>query len=179
MCTMNNNTIVTDDVYSLSENVGKLLSQRRWRLITAESCTGGGIAAMITAVAGSSAWCEGGFITYSNAMKINQLGVDASLIETYGAVSKPVVIAMTKGALEKSNAQVAIAVSGIAGPGGASKDKPLGTVWLAWALPENKIWTHRFCFKGDREQIRLKSVRFALTGLYFLCKNENLCFNNN
>ena len=111
----------------------KLLS-RGWMLATAESCTGGLIAAACTDLAGSSSWFERGFVTYSNAAKAQMLGVDAALIAQHGAVSEPVARAMAQGALQRAHAQVALAVTGVAGPGGGSADKPVGTVWFAWAL---------------------------------------------
>ena len=111
------------------------LLARGWMLATAESCTGGLIAAACTDLAGSSTWFERGFVTYSNAAKAQMLGVDAALIAQHGAVSEPVARAMAKGALQHAHAQVALAVTGVAGPGGGSADKPVGTVWFAWALP--------------------------------------------
>jgi nicotinamide-nucleotide amidase len=111
------------------------LLARGWMLATAESCTGGLIAAACTDLAGSSTWFERGFVTYSNAAKAQMLGVDAALIAQRGAVSEPVARAMAQGALQHAHAQVALAVTGVAGPGGGSADKPVGTVWFAWALP--------------------------------------------
>ena len=112
------------------------LLARGWMLATAESCTGGLIAAACTDLAGSSAWFERGFVTYSNAAKAQMLGLDAALIAQHGAVSEPVARAMAQGALQHAHAQVALAVTGVAGPGGGSADKPVGTVWFAWALPQ-------------------------------------------
>ena len=111
------------------------LLSRGWMLATAESCTGGLIAAACTDLAGSSTWFERGFVTYSNAAKTQMLGVDAALIAEHGAVSEPVARAMAQGALQHAHAQVALAVTGVAGPGGGSADKPVGMVWFAWALP--------------------------------------------
>ena len=111
------------------------LLARGWMLATAESCTGGLIAAACTDLAGSSTWFERGFVTYSNAAKAQMLGVDTALIAQHGAVSEPVARAMAQGALQHAHAQVALAVTGVAGPGGGSADKPVGTVWFAWALP--------------------------------------------
>lgn len=163
----------------LSEKLGHLLYKKQWRLVTAESCTGGGIVHAITAVSGSSAWCEGGFITYSNAMKVRQLGVDSSALLNYGAVSEPVVKAMAKGAITASNAEVSVAVSGVAGPEGGTQGKPIGTVWLAWCLPKEVLCSQKFCFSGDREAVRSQSVYAALQGLYSLCRGGKLCFNSN
>ena len=119
----------------LAETLAAQLLARGWMLATAESCTGGLIAAACTDLAGSSTWFERGFVTYSNAAKAQMLGVDAALISQHGAVSEPVARAMAQGALQHAHAQVALAVTGVAGPGGGSADKPVGTVWFAWALP--------------------------------------------
>lgn len=141
-----------------------LLQKKGWFLATAESCTGGLIAATCTERAGSSAWFERGFVTYSNAAKSELLGVDAALIATHGAVSEAVVRAMAQGARVHSHAQVAVAVTGIAGPTGGSADKPVGTVWLAWATPQG-IDAQRIRCPGDRAQVRATTVSLALQGL--------------
>ena len=140
------------------------LFKRNWMLATAESCTGGMIAVACTDQAGSSAWFERGFVTYSNASKTELLGVDAALIAQHGAVSEPVVRAMVQGALARSHAQVAIAVTGVAGPSGGSLEKPVGTVWIGWATPE-QIVTELQMFAGDRAAVRLATVRHALIRL--------------
>lgn len=147
--------------------VANLLCQKQWMLATAESCTGGLIAAACTDLAGSSLWFERGFVTYSNAAKTELLGVPTELIEQHGAVSEPVARAMASGALTHSHAQVAIAVTGVAGPGGGSLDKPVGTVWFGWASP---VGQHSECkhFAGDRAAIRAATVRHALTRLLAL-----------
>lgn len=139
-----------------------LLKTSDWFLTTAESCTGGLIAATCTDLAGSSAWFERGFVTYSNAAKCELLGVDARLIEQHGAVSEPVARAMAVGALTHSRAQVAIAVTGVAGPSGGSADKPVGTVWFGFALPSGVV-TEVQHFAGDRAAVRQATVRHALT----------------
>lgn len=144
--------------------VAKLLLNRQWLLVTAESCTGGLIASACTDQAGSSAWFERGFVTYSNASKTELLGVDAALITQHGAVSEPVVRAMVQGALARSHAQVAIAVTGVAGPSGGSIEKPVGTVWLAWAMPEQTV-TEKCFFPGDRQTVRQSSLHLALSRL--------------
>jgi nicotinamide-nucleotide amidase len=133
-------------------------------LATAESCTGGLIAAACTDLAGSSDWFERGFVTYSNAAKSELLSVPPQLIETHGAVSEAVVRAMALGALTHAKAQVAIAVTGIAGPGGGSADKPVGTVWLGWAI-QGQVFSQCQQFAGDRAQVREASVRYALSRL--------------
>lgn len=133
-------------------------------LATAESCTGGMIAARCTDLAGSSQWFERGFVTYSNAAKTELLGVDAALIDQHGAVSEPVARAMAEGALRHAKAQVAVAVTGIAGPTGGSADKPVGTVWFGWATPQG-VACERQCFAGDRAAVRSATVEHALRGL--------------
>jgi nicotinamide-nucleotide amidase len=140
------------------------LLARQWMLATAESCTGGMIAAACTDLAGSSAWFERGFVSYSNAAKTELLGVPAELIARHGAVSEPVVRAMASGALAHSRAQVAVAVTGVAGPSGGSADKPVGTVWFAWATPQG-LWSERQVFAGDRAAVRSATVRHALAML--------------
>jgi nicotinamide-nucleotide amidase len=141
--------------------LGEALRARRWRLATAESCTGGLVAAACTTVAGSSDWFERGFVTYSNEAKVQMLGVPAGLIEGHGAVSEPVVRAMHAGALAHAPAQLAVAVTGIAGPGGAVPGKPVGTVWLAWGSAD-EVRVERLQLAGDRAAVRAGSVRIAL-----------------
>ena len=149
--------------------IADLMLEKGWMLATAESCTGGLIAAACTDLAGSSAWFERGFVTYSNAAKTELLGVAASLINGHGAVSEAVVRAMVTGALSHSQAQVALAVTGVAGPGGGSADKPVGTVWLGWAWPGG-VSTERCWFAGDRADVRDATVRHALSGLLALLR---------
>ena len=139
---------VSDMVEQLATAVGELLQQRGWSITTAESCTGGLIGAAITEVAGSSGWFEHGFITYSNAAKSTWLGVPAALIEAEGAVSEQVVAAMAEGARFRAGAGIAVAVSGIAGPGGGSAAKPVGTVWIGWACSNAAVTTARFQLAG-------------------------------
>jgi nicotinamide-nucleotide amidase len=141
------------------------LRARGWRMATAESCTGGLIAATCTALAGSSDWFERGFVTYSNAAKAEQLGVDAPLIAQHGAVSEPVVCAMAEGALLHSAADLAVAVTGIAGPGGGTAEKPVGLVWLAIAQRGAATQTERLQLSGDRAAVRAHTVALALQRL--------------
>lgn len=141
------------------------LKQRGWMLATAESCTGGWIAKCCTDVAGSSAWFDRGFITYSNAAKQDMLGVRAETLAQYGAVSEAVVAEMATGALRHSQAHIAVAVSGIAGPSGGSPEKPVGTVCFAWAMRNGEVLTKTCQFAGDREAVRWQSVVFALNGI--------------
>jgi nicotinamide-nucleotide amidase len=139
-------------------------------MATAESCTGGLIAAACTDLAGSSAWFERGFVTYSNEAKVEMLGVDPALIARFGAVSEPVVRAMAQGALQHSQAQVAVAVTGVAGPGGGTADKPVGTVWIGWATPDGVNCELRN-FGGDRTAVRAGTTQRALEGLLLLLRN--------
>ncbi|MFZ2309761.1 MAG: CinA family protein [Rhodoferax sp.] len=141
-----------------------LLLSRGLKLATAESCTGGLIAATCTDLSGSSAWLERGFVTYSNEAKSEMLGVDAALISRDGAVSESVVRAMAQGALAHSQAQVAVAVTGVAGPTGGSAAKPVGTVWLGWATPQGVVSEVQH-FAGDRAQVRAATVLHALQRL--------------
>lgn len=159
------------ELSALVVNLAACLQQKNWQLATAESCTGGLIAATCTDLAGSSVWFERGFVTYSNASKTELLGVDAALIEQYGAVSEEVARAMVKGAIANSSAQVAVAVTGIAGPSGGTVAKPVGTVWFGWATPAGVI-SERRRFDGDRAAIRLATVQYALQRLVALCTGE-------
>jgi nicotinamide-nucleotide amidase len=140
------------------------LRARGWRLATAESCTGGLIAAACTAVAGSSDWFERGFVTYSNEAKTELLGVPAPLIRRHGAVSEPVALAMARGAMARAPVQLAVAVTGIAGPGGAVPGKPVGTVWLAWSDADGAT-AERLQLAGDRAAVRGSTVAEALARL--------------
>lgn len=153
---------------ALAREVGARLLDARRRLVTAESCTGGWIAKLCTDIAGSSEWFDCGFVCYSNAAKTRDLGVPAKLIETEGAVSEPVVRAMAEGAIERTGANVAIAVSGIAGPGGAVSGKPVGTVWFALAQQvEDRLQCqgHLIQFDGHRDAIRRRAVEYAFIQL--------------
>jgi nicotinamide-nucleotide amidase len=156
----------------LSQAVGTALKAHGWTLVTAESCTGGWIAKAITDVPGSSAWFEQGFVTYSNAAKIDLLGVQPVTLQVHGAVSEPTVREMAQGALMRSRAQLAVAVSGIAGPDGGSVHKPVGTVWLAWMVQAQSPLCRCYRFAGDRDTVRLQAVVKALEGmLAILAKN--------
>ena len=141
----------------------RLLSLQ-WTMATAESCTGGLIAAQCTDWPGSSRWFERGLVTYSNAAKTELLGVDAGLIESHGAVSNAVARAMALGAVYRTKARVSVAVTGIAGPDGGSDDKPVGTVWFGWCL-DGLVYSECQLFSGDRQQIRQASSIHALSGL--------------
>ncbi len=152
----------------LAHRAGRVLLAQQRQVATAESCTGGWIAKALTDIAGSSAWFDAGFVTYSNNAKTRQLGVPARTIAAEGAVSEAVVRAMAAGALRLTGVSDAIAVSGIAGPGGAVPGKPVGTVWLCWARAGTRSIHYRteLCrFRGDRELVRRKTVQLALLGL--------------
>ncbi len=155
---------IDDSLLALADRLGHAALARGAMIATAESCTGGLIAGAITAIAGSSAWFERGFVTYSNLAKEQQLGVAPSTIARYGAVSEETARAMAEGAVRGARAQWAVAVTGIAGPDGGSPDKPVGTVWFAWAGPHH-LQTLRRQFEGDRTAVREASVRVALEGL--------------
>lgn len=157
----------------LASRLGELLMARRWRVTTAESCTGGGIAAAITDVAGASAWFEQGFVTYSNRVKEKQLGVPAEDLSDHGAVSEAVVKAMASGALRQSQADIGVAVSGIAGPDGGTAEKPVGTVWVAWAT-QHMARQQRFHFSGNRAQVRQQTLVAALEGLISLTEETTV-----
>jgi nicotinamide-nucleotide amidase len=149
----------------LAREVGQQLLEHRRRLVAAESCTGGWIAKLCTDIAGSSDWFDCGFVCYSNTAKTRDLGVPARLIEAEGAVSEPVVRAMAEGALGRTGANVAIAVSGIAGPGGAVPGKPVGTVWFALAHRSAEgleCHGHLIQFDGNRDAVRRCAVEYAL-----------------
>ena len=150
---------------SLARRVGSRLKRRRLKLATAESCTGGWIAQAVTSVAGSSEWFERGFVTYSNEAKKESLGVRAATLSRHGAVSEETAREMAAGALKRSRAQVAVAVTGIAGPGGGTRKKPVGMVCFAWARRRGAPESATRRFSGGRESVRRKSVVAALQGL--------------
>ena len=148
----------------LVAELGRALRARGRRLATAESCTGGLIAAELTSVAGSSDWFLGGVVAYANAVKESVLGVSAEILAEHGAVSEPVVLAMARGARAVTGAEMAVAVSGVAGPGGGGPDKPVGTVWIAWSWPGGER-AGRFQFPGDRAAVRRATTEAAIAGL--------------
>lgn len=165
---METHGISHEPVWPLAVAVGGAVAARGARLATAESCTGGWIAKVLTDVAGSSVWFERGWVTYSNAAKQQDLAVPEALLTAGGAVSEPVVLAMARGALERSGADFAVAVSGVAGPGGGTPEKPVGTVWTAWAWHGAEgTGAKAECrhFPGDRDAVRRQTVVFALEGL--------------
>lgn len=152
-------------ITALARRLGLACAHRRLLVATAESCTGGGVAEAITRIAGSSGWFDRGFVTYSNEAKREMLGVLEETLRAYGAVSEEVAREMAAGALRNSSARVSVSVTGIAGPGGATRGKPVGLVWFAWAVRDGPAQTRRFHFKGDRTAVRMQSVAVALQGL--------------
>ena len=152
-------------IESLALNLVRQMREKNRVLVTAESCTGGWVAQAVTAIPGSSNCFDRGFVTYSNLSKQQMLGVRAQTIEEHGAVSEAVVREMTNGALQYSPADLGVAISGIAGPGGGSDDKPVGTVWIAWQQRGDDPASSRYHFSGDREQVRQQAVDMALRGL--------------
>lgn len=169
MSALSKSELLAPDLYGLVADLAYFLQKRSWQLAVAESCTGGLIAAACTELAGSSLWFERGFVSYSNAAKIELLGVDAALIEHHGAVSEEVARAMVQGAISRSCAQVALAVTGVAGPSGGSADKPVGTVWFGWATPAGVVSDLRR-FEGDRRHVREAAVQHALQQLLALIR---------
>lgn len=160
-----------DPLGRLARELGMLLAARGWMLATAESCTGGAVAEAITAIAGSSGWFERGFVTYANAAKIEVLGVDPLTLERHGAVSEAVAREMALGALTHSQAELALSITGIAGPDGGTPDKPVGTVCFGWAWDRTRprVRSERRHFAGERIAVRAQAVRTALSGAIALC----------
>jgi len=148
----------------LTQLAPSLIKQNRI-IATAESCTGGWLAKSMTDIDGSSQWFDSSIVSYSNQAKVDLLGVKQVTLDAYGAVSQAVVKEMVLGLLDRSNANIGISISGIAGPGGGSEDKPVGTVWIAWAIPGKLIETVCFQFKGDRNQVRIQAVVEAFKGV--------------
>jgi nicotinamide-nucleotide amidase len=154
------------ELFKLAEQLGRLLKANGKKITTAESCTGGWIAQAITDVSGSSAWFDRGFITYSNAAKVQMLGVSPQTLEKYGAVSAEAAAEMAAGALAHSDADMAVAVTGIAGPDGGTQEKPVGTVFIAWVGKNGKAKVDKKQFTGNRRQIRAQTVKSAIEGLW-------------
>jgi nicotinamide-nucleotide amidase len=149
----------------LAKQLGEALKKHKWKLVTAESCTAGGLAYAVTCIPGSSAWFERGFITYSNLSKQELLGVKPITLKVFGAVSEPIVHEMAEGALRQSQAHVSMAITGIAGPEGGTADKPVGTVWFAWSGIEDKTHSYIDVFAGNRAEVRDASIKTALKKL--------------
>lgn len=159
---------MNDELFRLAEETGQALKARGWMLATAESCTGGWVGEAVTAVSGSSAWYDRGFITYTNVSKQEMLGVQAETLANFGAVSEQTVREMAAGVLMHSQAQISLAISGIAGPTGGSPDKPVGTVCFAWAVKNGPLKSERRIFAGDRHAVREQAVFHALQGVLAL-----------
>ncbi|MEM1243380.1 MAG: CinA family protein [Pseudomonadota bacterium] len=146
-----------------AERIAKLYREKKLSLTTAESCTGGQLSYYLTSIPGSSNWFERGFVTYTNEAKIEMLGVKPATLEKYGAVSEATAVEMLAGALQHSHADIAVSITGIAGPGGSTPEKPVGTVWLAWGGNNLKTITQCFHFQGDRQQVRDQTCFQALS----------------
>ncbi|MGP3590844.1 nicotinamide-nucleotide amidase [Vagococcus sp. WN89Y] len=155
-----------NELMQLSERIGRALKAQGATLTTAESCTGGWVSKVITDVAGSSAWFERAFVTYSNEAKAQMIGVKPATLEAHGAVSEPVVVEMAIGALKAARADYAISISGIAGPDGGSEEKPVGTVWFGFACANGQGITQRECFTGSRDEVRRQATSRALQILW-------------
>ena len=156
---------MTITTFELAVRVGRALLDRRWTVATAESCTGGLVAGAITDVAGSSAWVDRGFVTYSNTAKVEMLGVRPETLAALGAVSEPTAREMAAGALARSGADVAVAVTGVAGPAGGTPEKPVGLVCFAWAIRDSALESRTERFAGDRAAVRAATVDRALEGV--------------
>ena len=151
-----------ENISIVAEKWGQFLRKNKLKCAIAESCTGGGIAFALTAIPGSSTWFERGFVTYSNLAKQELLGIPENIIQTYGAVSKETAEKMAEGALHKSPVDIALSVTGVAGPDGGTKEKPVGTVWFGFAGKNTQTQTIHHFFSGDRQTIRCNAIIFAL-----------------
>lgn len=159
--------------YELSERLGFLLLNGNLKIATAESCTGGGLSEIITRIPGSSQWFDRGFVTYSNESKQEMLNVAEDILDSFGAVSEQTALAMAQSALSNSAADIAVSITGIAGPDGGTKDKPVGTVCLAWAQKQSETKSTRVLFNGNRDDVRSQSSLMALQGcIDLLERNE-------
>ena len=162
---------IEHDIYELAVQAGQCLAQRGWMLVTAESCTGGWVGQAVTAVPGSSAWYERGYITYSNTAKCEMLGVQQATLDRYGAVSPQTAQEMAIGALNRSHAQISVSITGIAGPDGGTAAKPVGMVCFAWATQDGLVQQETRYFTGDREAVRRQAVATALQGILRILDN--------
>ncbi len=157
--------IMTNTTSAQAEQLAELCLKTSKKLVTAESCTGGGVAEILTRIPGSSGWFERGFVTYSNAAKQELLGVPLETLQQFGAVSEETAAAMVIGAVKNSHAQIGVSITGIAGPDGGTPDKPVGTVCFGWCFAEDNVRTTRIVFDGDRQSVREQSCLLALQGL--------------
>lgn len=164
MTNLTNTEYAEPGLKDLVSQLGEQLLSRKESIVTAESCTGGWVSMLITSIAGCSTWFDRGFVTYSNEAKQEMLGVDRQTIEIHGAVSEEAARYMVQGAVEHSNAQAGLSVTGIAGPGGGSIDKPVGTVCFGWVI-DGQCETETCHFSGDRQEIREQSVRYVIAGM--------------
>lgn len=153
------------NIETLVKELSEVLTEKKLKIVTAESCTGGGIAQALTGIPGSSHFFERGFVTYSNQSKQEMLVVSTDALTRHGAVSMVVAKQMAEGAINHSRAQFSLAVTGIAGPGGGSEEKPVGTVWIAWAGENKKTVCNRFQFEGDRKAVRQQATVAAISGM--------------
>ena len=165
--------MIADDalLQAAAAELGEQLVSRNMMLATAESCTGGWVAKVITDLAGSSQWFECALVSYHNEAKQGLLGVSEQTLKDYGAVSQPAVKEMVLGLLDRCNAKIGVSISGVAGPGGGTDEKPVGTVWMAWARPGRVLEAVKYKFEGDREQVRRQAVYQALQGVKRLLDN--------
>ena len=159
-----------DDITGLARKLGRACKRRRMEVSVAESCTGGGLAAAITRISGSAKWFDRGFVTYSNTAKKELLGVSQRTLRNHGAVSEPVAREMVRGVLKRSPSELAVSITGIAGPTGGSREKPVGTVWIAWGVRDGPLQSRAFLFKGGRVEVRMQSVAMAIQGLIDLLR---------
>jgi nicotinamide-nucleotide amidase len=164
---------MTEDIIQLAQLLGNKLSVKGWQISCAESCTGGGVGYAITSISGSSAWFKKGFITYSNDAKQSLLGVSEQTLIQHGAVSAQTVEEMAAGAAKQANAEVAIAISGIAGPDGGSPDKPVGTVWFGFFIDGHSI-SQKILITGDRQAVRIKAIELALVNTLELIQKQTI-----
>ena len=154
-----------DEITALARRLGRLCKRRKVEISVAESCTGGGLAAAITRISGSAKWFDRGFVTYSNTAKKELLGVSQRTLRLHGAVSEPVAREMARGVLQHSPSDVGVSITGIAGPTGGSRSKPVGLVWIAWAVRDGPVQPRAFHFKGNRVDVRRQAVAIAIQGL--------------
>ncbi len=164
------NTPQNIDLHEITHDLARVLIKNNWHLSTAESCTGGMVAASITELAGSSEWFERGYVTYSNQSKSEDIDVSQNLIEQHGAVSDQVARAMALGAKQNSGSDLSLSITGIAGPTGGSPEKPIGTVCFAWALANDQIVSETKHFEGNRQQVREQACDFSLRKLLDLLR---------
>lgn len=157
-----------DRLYALSEQLGKKLKCKGWMITTAESCTGGGVASMLTEVAGSSSWVERGYVTYSNQAKHELIGVSENTLESFGAVSEQTAQEMARGVVAHSQSQMGVSITGIAGPDGGTPEKSVGTVCFAWYDCSGKLFSYSGLFAGSRHQVRQQAIATALIGSLLL-----------